>query len=148
MGCDFRVAAPNARLGQPEILLGIIPGGGGTQRLARLVGHPRAKDLIMTGRQIDAAEAFEWGLVDRVFDRRRRARQALELAAPASPPGRGSPSGREAGDRRRAGHGLCESGLSIEREAFVEVLGHRGRANAGSSPSSSTGPARQRSSGS
>jgi enoyl-CoA hydratase/carnithine racemase len=66
MCCDFRVAGESARLGQPEILLGIIPGAGGTQRLARLVGPARAKDLIFSGRQITAAEALAWGLVDEV----------------------------------------------------------------------------------
>jgi enoyl-CoA hydratase/carnithine racemase len=64
--CDFRVAAEDARLGQPEILLGIIPGAGGTQRLARLVGPARAKDLIFTGRFVEAAEALAIGLVDEV----------------------------------------------------------------------------------
>jgi enoyl-CoA hydratase/carnithine racemase len=61
---DFRVSADNARWGQPEILLGIIPGGGGTQRLTRLIGPAKAKDLIYTGRFIDAAEAHTLGLVD------------------------------------------------------------------------------------
>jgi enoyl-CoA hydratase len=61
---DFRVSADNAKWGQPEILLGVIPGAGGTQRLARLVGPAKAKDLIYTGRFIDAAEAHEIGLVD------------------------------------------------------------------------------------
>ncbi|MBW1601535.1 enoyl-CoA hydratase/isomerase family protein [Streptomyces sp. JJ66] len=63
---DIRVAADNAKLGQPEILLGLIPGAGGTQRLARLVGPSRAKDLIFTGRQVKADEALSIGLVDRV----------------------------------------------------------------------------------
>jgi enoyl-CoA hydratase len=63
---DFRVAADDAKLGQPEILLGIIPGAGGTQRLARLVGPARAKDLIFSGRFVDAREAESIGLVDRV----------------------------------------------------------------------------------
>jgi enoyl-CoA hydratase len=64
MTADFRVAADDARLGQPEILLGIIPGMGGTQRLPRLVGPSKAKDLIYTGRFVDAAEALDIGLVD------------------------------------------------------------------------------------
>jgi enoyl-CoA hydratase/carnithine racemase len=64
--CDWRVAAADAKLGQPEITLGIIPGAGGTQRLSRLVGPAKAKDLIMTGRFVDAGEALSIGLVDRV----------------------------------------------------------------------------------
>lgn len=63
---DIRIAADNAKLGQPEILLGLIPGAGGTQRLARLVGPSKAKDLIFTGRQVKADEALTLGLVDRV----------------------------------------------------------------------------------
>ena len=63
---DFRVAGQGARVGQPEILLGVIPGAGGTQRLPRLVGPARAKDIIFTGRFVDAAEALAIGLVDRV----------------------------------------------------------------------------------
>jgi enoyl-CoA hydratase/carnithine racemase len=66
LGCDRRVCADNAKLGQPEILLGVIPGGGGTQRLARLIGAPRTKDLVFTGRMVSAAEALEIGLVDQV----------------------------------------------------------------------------------
>ena len=64
--CDWRVAAEDAQLGQPEINLGVIPGAGGTQRLARLLGPARAKDLVMTGRFVGAAEALAIGLVDRV----------------------------------------------------------------------------------
>ena len=63
---DFRVCGDNAKLGQPEILLGIIPGAGGTQRLPRLVGPARAKDLVYSGRFVGAAEALAIGLVDRV----------------------------------------------------------------------------------
>jgi enoyl-CoA hydratase/carnithine racemase len=63
---DFRVCGDNARLGQPEILLGIIPGAGGTQRLPRLVGPARAKDIVYSGRFVDADEALRIGLVDRV----------------------------------------------------------------------------------
>jgi len=64
--CDFRVCADDAKLGQPEVLLGIIPGAGGTQRLPRLVGPARAKDLIFSGRFADAAECLAIGLVDEV----------------------------------------------------------------------------------
>lgn len=66
LACDFRVCGDNAKLGQPEILLGIIPGAGGTQRLSRLVGVARAKDLIFSGRFVDSAEALAIGLVDEV----------------------------------------------------------------------------------
>jgi enoyl-CoA hydratase/carnithine racemase len=63
---DFRVAGEGARVGQPEILLGLIPGAGGTQRLPRLVGPARAKDIVFTGRFVGAGEAFSIGLVDRI----------------------------------------------------------------------------------
>jgi enoyl-CoA hydratase/carnithine racemase len=63
---DYRIAADDAKLGQPEVLLGIIPGAGGTQRLSRLVGPSKAKDLIYTGRFVDAAESLQIGLVDKV----------------------------------------------------------------------------------
>ncbi|OQQ18461.1 enoyl-CoA hydratase [Streptomyces sp. M41(2017)] len=63
---DYRIAGENAKLGQPEILLGVIPGAGGTQRLSRLIGPSRAKDLIFTGRMVKADEALTLGLVDRV----------------------------------------------------------------------------------
>jgi enoyl-CoA hydratase/carnithine racemase len=63
---DFRVLGTNAKIGQPEILLGVIPGAGGTQRLARLVGPAKAKDLVFTGRHVGAEEALEIGLADAV----------------------------------------------------------------------------------
>ena len=81
LACDFRIASEKARLGQPEILLGIIPGGGGTQRLARLVGPSRAKDLIFTGRQVRADEALAMGLVDEVVAPEAVLDRALERAA-------------------------------------------------------------------
>ena len=64
--CDMIVASESAEFGQPEILLGIIPGGGGTQRLARVMGKQRAMELVLTGRRISAAEALELGIVNRV----------------------------------------------------------------------------------
>ena len=66
LACDWRVVAEDAKLGQPEIRLGIIPGAGGTQRLARLIGPARAKDLVFSGRMVDADEALRIGLADRV----------------------------------------------------------------------------------
>jgi len=68
MACTLRVATANARLGLPEIKLGLIPGYGGTQRLARLVGQGRALEMIMSGRMVDAEEAFRFGLVNRVIE--------------------------------------------------------------------------------
>lgn len=80
MSCDLRVAAQDASFGQPEVNLGIIPGAGGTQRLPRLVGAGRAKELIYTGRIIPAAEAQAMGLVNRVVPREKVLDEAKELA--------------------------------------------------------------------
>lgn len=80
LACDLRVAADNAKFGQPEILLGIIPGGGGTQRLPRLIGSSRAKDLILSGRQVGAEEALSIGLVNRVVPGPEVYSHALEWA--------------------------------------------------------------------
>ncbi|NNM46247.1 enoyl-CoA hydratase/isomerase family protein [Knoellia koreensis] len=68
LACDFRVAAKNAKVGQPEILLGVIPGAGGTQRLSRLIGPAKAKDLVFSGRFVSADEALAIGLVDEVVE--------------------------------------------------------------------------------
>ena len=68
LACTFRIATPNARLGLPEIKLGLIPGYGGTQRLPRLVGEGRALDMVMTGRMVDAEEAFQIGLINRIVE--------------------------------------------------------------------------------
>jgi enoyl-CoA hydratase len=81
LACDFRIAAERAVFGQPEILLGIIPGGGGTQRLPRLVGPSRAKELIFTGRQVKAEEALAIGLADEVVPGDELNDRALALAA-------------------------------------------------------------------
>jgi enoyl-CoA hydratase len=80
MCCDMRVAAEGAQLGQPEIKLGLIPGGGGTQRLPRLVGIGRAQLLNMTGDFVDAARAYDWGLVEKVVPPEELLEAALAIA--------------------------------------------------------------------
>jgi enoyl-CoA hydratase/carnithine racemase len=78
--CDMIVASEDAEFGQPEILLGIIPGGGGTQRLARVMGKQRAMELVLTGRRITAAEAHELGIVNQVAPKNAWLDKAIELA--------------------------------------------------------------------
>ena len=121
LSCDLRIASTKAKLGQPEILLGIIPGGGGTQRLARLVGPARAKDLIYSGRQVGAEEALAMGLVDRVVEPEELTEAALgwarELAA--------GPSAALALAKAAIDDGLEGSlgaGLDREQDLFVEVF--------------------------
>jgi enoyl-CoA hydratase len=81
LACDWRIAGDNAVLGQPEVLLGIIPGGGGTQRLPRLVGVAKAKEIMITGRQVKADEALRIGLVDEVVPAAEVLDRALVKAA-------------------------------------------------------------------
>lgn len=81
LACDYRIAGERAVFGQPEVLLGIIPGGGGTQRLSRTVGRSRAKELMVTGRQVKADEALRIGLVDEVVAGDVLHERALALAA-------------------------------------------------------------------
>ena len=122
LACDLRVAADSAKFGQPEVLLGIIPGGGGTQRLPRLVGPARAKDLILTGRQVDAEEALRIGLVDRVVPADQVLPAALELAGSLA-------SGAvvaQALCKQAIDDGLdgtLSDGISLEQELFVEAFG-------------------------
>jgi enoyl-CoA hydratase len=80
MMCDFIVAADNAKFGQPEIKLGVIPGAGGTQRLARFVGKSKAMDLVLTGRMMDVTEAERCGLVSRVFPLAELVPEAIKIA--------------------------------------------------------------------
>ncbi len=126
LACDFRVAADNARLGQPEVLLGVIPGAGGTQRLSRLVGPARAKDIIFTGRFVSAQEALQIGLVDEVVAPEEvypAARRRVERYVGG--PAYAIRAAKEAIDR-----GLevdLETGLEIERMQFVGVFATRDR---------------------
>jgi enoyl-CoA hydratase/carnithine racemase len=117
LAADLRVCAEDARLGFPEILLGLIPGAGGTQRLPRVVGDSRAKDLILTGRTIKAAEALAIGLVDRVVPAADVLTVALDLCSPfRTGPAVAVRAAKEAVDRGRQ-DGL-DSGLQIERALF------------------------------
>jgi enoyl-CoA hydratase/carnithine racemase len=121
LACDLRIASERAKLGQPEILLGIIPGGGGTQRLARLVGPSRAKDLILTGRQVGADEALRIGLVDEVVAPDELHDRALALAAELA---KGAVVAQGLAKRAIDG-GLDRSladGLALEQELFAEVF--------------------------
>jgi enoyl-CoA hydratase/carnithine racemase len=125
--CDFRVAADDAKLGQPEILLGVIPGAGGTQRLPRLVGPTRAKDLVFTGRFVGAEEALAIGLVDAVVPPEEvylRAREMVEryLQGPAL----ALRAAKQAIDR--ALDVDLETGLEIERQLFASMFATQDRA--------------------
>jgi enoyl-CoA hydratase/carnithine racemase len=118
---DFRVLGENAKVGQPEILLGVIPGGGGTQRLPRLIGPARAKDLIFTGRQVTAAEALAVGLADRVVPDADVYQAARDLVARyASGPALALRAAKQAVDK-----GLevdLATGLEIERLQFAGLF--------------------------
>lgn len=124
--CDFRVAGDNAKLGQPEILLGIIPGAGGTQRLPRLVGLSRAKDLIMSGRFVSADEALAIGLVDRVVAPDDVYAASLEWAQQlARGPSFAIRAAKSAIDRGTEAD--LDTGLDIERVHFAALFGTRDR---------------------
>ena len=119
LACDFRVASETARFGQPEILLGIIPGGGGTQRLARLIGPSRAKDMVFSGRTVDAAEALAIGLVNRVVPAEEVEATAIELAATyARGPRHALALAKSAIDDGL--DGSLEDGLHLEQARFVQ----------------------------
>lgn len=126
LACDFRVVADDAKLGQPEILLGIIPGAGGTQRLARLVGPAKAKDIIFSGRFLGAQEALDIGLVDRVVPAGEVYGVAYEWAATfVGAASHAVRAAKEAVDR-----GLevdLETGLQIERMLFAGLFATRDR---------------------
>jgi enoyl-CoA hydratase/carnithine racemase len=121
MCADFRFAAETAKFGQPEIQLGIIPGAGGTQRLPRLVGAARAKDLIFSGRHVTAEEALAMGLVDRVLPPDEVYPTAVEAArAYATGPRVALRSAKLA--INWGARGNLPAGLVIEREAFIELF--------------------------
>jgi enoyl-CoA hydratase len=121
MACDYRIASTKAVFGQPEILLGIIPGGGGTQRLPRLVGASRAKEIMATGRQVKAEEALAIGLANEVVEPEALMTRALELAITIA-------SGATVATRlikQAVDQGIetdLASGLALELQLFEEVF--------------------------
>ena len=121
MACDYRIASTTAVFGQPEILLGIIPGGGGTQRLPRLVGASRAKEIMITGRQVKADEALNIGLANEVVEPDALMARALELANSVA-------SGATVATgliKRAVDEGMqteLAQGLALELELFEEVF--------------------------
>jgi enoyl-CoA hydratase/carnithine racemase len=112
LAADLRFAADNATFGQPEVLLGIIPGAGGTQRLARLVGPSKAKDLIFTGRFVKADEALAIGLVDRLYPAESVYDEAVAWARQFS---------RAASYALRAAKESIDRGVEVDLESGLEI---------------------------
>ncbi|WP_307818454.1 enoyl-CoA hydratase-related protein [Streptomyces sp. MBT62] len=122
LAADYRVAAEDAIFAQPEVQLGIMPGSGGTQRLARLIGPPRAKNLLMTGRRVKADEALRLGLVDEVVPVGDALKAAQTYARQLS---EGPPAALEA-IKEAVDHGTdagMSAGLALERALFTGVFG-------------------------
>jgi enoyl-CoA hydratase/carnithine racemase len=122
LAADFRVAGERARFGQPEILLGIIPGAGGTQRLPRLIGPAKAKDLVFSGRMVNADEALRIGLVDLVVPDSDVYSAAVDLVKRyATGPALALRAAKRAID---AGLGVdLATGLELERVQFAALFG-------------------------
>ncbi|MET9293692.1 enoyl-CoA hydratase-related protein [Streptomyces sp. NPDC003077] len=120
LACDLIVADSTAVVGLPEVSVGVIPGGGGTQLLPRRVGAARAAELIFTARRVEASEALGLGLIDHLADEGQDRTRALELAAGIA---RNSPVGLRAAKRAlRLGHGLdLRAGLEVEDGAWRSV---------------------------
>jgi enoyl-CoA hydratase/carnithine racemase len=121
LACDLRVAADNAAFGQPEILLGIIPGGGGTQRLSRLVGPARAKEIILSGRMVKADEALRIGLADAVVPVAELHQHVLAMAASYA---RGAVVAQGLAKQaiQTGLDGSLADGLALEQRLFAEVF--------------------------
>jgi enoyl-CoA hydratase len=122
MMCDFVVCAENAKFGQPEINLGVIPGSGGTQRLTRLVGKSKAMDMILTARQMDATEAERCGLASRVFPVGELVTEAMRIAEAIAAR---SPVANYAAKRavNAAYETTLREGVQTERMLFLPLFG-------------------------
>ncbi|MEP7202676.1 MAG: enoyl-CoA hydratase-related protein [Ilumatobacteraceae bacterium] len=121
LACDYRIAGERAVFGQPEILLGIVPGGGGTQRLPRLIGRSRAKEMMLTGRHVKVDEALRIGLADELVTTESLHERALELAAEIAC----GPRKAQAFIKRAVDVGSdvpLSDGLHLERNMFEEVF--------------------------
>ena len=126
LACDFRIVADTVKLGLPEIQLGVIPGGGGTQRLARLVGPAIAKNLLYTGRHVGAEESLRIGLVDEVVPADRTLERAKEFAASLAT----GPALALRAAKLTVDEGLdqpLETGLALERAHFLALFGTEDR---------------------
>lgn len=124
MGADFRFLSESAKVGQPEILLGIIPGAGGTQRLARIVGPQRCKEMCLTGRHVPADEALAIGLADEVLPDDDLLDRAMEAAARFAD----GPTVAYGAVKRAVSRGFdrtLEEGLAIEAEQFAKAFATR-----------------------
>ena len=126
MACDLRIASTNARFGQPEIVIGIIPGGGGTQRLPRLVGIGKAKEMIYTGEMIGADDAYRSGLIDRLTSPEELESTTLALAQTiaARSPLLLKLAKQAINQSQRTG---LDAGLAFEREIFSLGFGAEDR---------------------
>ena len=121
MMCDIIFASENAKFGQPEIKLGVIPGMGGSQRLTRLIGRAKAMDMILTGRMMDAEEAERSGLVARIFAADKLVEESLNTAAQIASMGRmAAMTAIEAVDR--AEHTSLSEGILFERRLFHSLF--------------------------
>ncbi len=118
MGADFRYLADDARVGQPEINLGLIPGGGGTQRLPRLVGYQRAKEIIFTGRHVGAEEAHQIGLADKVLP----AAQLVAAATTDATRWAAGPTFAYGAAKRALSEGCRLEGLALEVDEFLSCF--------------------------
>ena len=126
MACDFRFVGESAKMGQPEVLLGVIPGMGGPQRLARLVGATKAKELCLTGRFIDAAEALAIGLADRVVpDDQVYAESVAFCKQFVGGPAVAIAAIKECVDRGASTD--LETGLAMERQMFAAMFATKDR---------------------
>ena len=121
MMCDTIIAADTARFGQPEITLGVIPGSGGTQRLARFVGKAKAMDMVLTGRMMDAAEAERSGLVARVLPAENFVAEVVKIAQGVA--SLGAPSVQAAKESvNRAYETTLSEGVLFERRLFFGLF--------------------------